>query len=73
MTLDRRIAVLEDAITPVAKPRWHRLSRYEGETHEQAVAAYEAEHGPIGNGNVVMRVIIEKPGERPGGVASHVG
>lgn len=37
---------------------------YENKTEEQAVAVYEAEHGPIGDGKVVMRVIISKPSER---------
>ncbi|MGJ3629809.1 hypothetical protein AB5I41_28795 [Sphingomonas sp. MMS24-JH45] len=30
-----------------------------------AIAAYEVENGPIGDGNVIMRVIISKPRERP--------
>lgn len=61
--LSKRLVALEQA-QPSASPRWHRLLRYENETDEQAVAVYEAEHGPIGDGKVVMRVIISKPGER---------
>lgn len=64
-TIANRIAALEQA-QPSASPRWHRLLRYENETDEQAVAVYEAAHGPIGDGKVVMRVIVSKPGERPG-------
>jgi hypothetical protein len=56
-TIANRIAALEQA-QPSASPRWHRLLRQENETDEQAVAVYEAEHGPIGDGKVAMRVII---------------
>jgi hypothetical protein len=63
--LGKRIVALEQ-LRPSSRPRWHSLCRYEGETDEQAVAAYESEHGPIGDGNVIMRVIISKPGTRPG-------
>lgn len=62
--LGKRIVALEQA-QPSSSPRWHCLRRYENETDEQAVVAYEAEHGPIGDGKVVMRVIFGKPGERP--------
>jgi hypothetical protein len=63
-TIANRIAALEQA-QPSASPRWHRLLRYENETDDQAVAVYEAQHGPIGDGRVVMRVIISKPVDRP--------
>lgn len=62
--LGKRIVALEQS-RPSARPRWHCLRRYEGETNDQAVAAYETEHGPIGDGHVIMRVIVNKPGERP--------
>ena len=58
---ERRVAVLEQA-QPTSTPRWHRLRRYEDESEADAVAAYEAENGPIGDGNVVMRVIVGSPG-----------
>jgi hypothetical protein len=61
--LGKRLTALEQA-QPSAMPRWHCLRRYEDETDADAIAAYEAEHGPIGDGNVVMRVIISKPGLR---------
>lgn len=64
--LGKRLAALEQA-QPSAMPRWHCLRRYEDETDADAVAAYEAENGPIGDGNVIMRVIISKPGSRPQG------
>lgn len=62
--LRKRLTALEQA-QPSAMPRWHCLRRYEDETDADATAAYEAEHGPIGAGNVIMRVIISKPGTRP--------
>ena len=65
-TLSKRLTALEQS-QPSAMPRWHCLRRYEDESHEDAVAAYEAENGPIGGGNVIMRVIISKPGSRPQG------
>jgi len=63
--LSKRIAALEQS-RPSATPQWHSMMRYENETDDQAVAAYEAKNGPIGDGNVIMRVIISKPGQRPG-------
>lgn len=62
--LGKRLAALEQA-QPSAMPRWHCLRRYENESDADAVSAYEAEHGPIGDGNIVMRVIVSKPGGRP--------
>ncbi len=62
--LGKRLAALEQA-KPSSSPRWHCLRRYESETNADARAAYEAEHGPIGDGNVIMQVIISKPAERP--------
>lgn len=62
--LGKRLAALEQA-QPSAMPRWHCLRRYEDETDADAVAAYEAENSTIGDGKVVMRVIISKPGSRP--------
>jgi hypothetical protein len=64
-TMKRRLATLEQKMDPPAPVKWHRIRRYEDETDEQATAAYEAEHGPIDDGRVVMRVIINKPGCRP--------
>jgi hypothetical protein len=63
--LGKRLAALEQA-QPSSKPRWHCLHRYEDETDAEAITAYEAEHGPIGEGKVVMRIIISKPGSRAG-------
>ena len=62
--LGKRLAALEQA-QPTTMPRWHCLRRYEDETDADAVAAYEAKHGPIGDGNIIMRVIISKPSTRP--------
>lgn len=61
--LAKRLAALEQA-QPSPMRRWHCLRRYEDETDADAMAAYEAEHGSIGGGNVIMRVIVSKPGKR---------
>jgi len=60
----RRVQALEQAHRP-GSSRWHCIRRYENETDQQAIEVYEAEHGPIGDDNVIMRVIVSKPGERP--------
>lgn len=62
--LSKRVGALETKIEP-PKSRWVRMVRYENETDAQAVAAYEAQHGPIGDDRVVMRVVVNKPGDRP--------
>ena len=54
--LTKRLTALERA-QPSVMPRWHRLRRYEDETDADTIAAYEADHGRIGDGNVIMRVI----------------
>lgn len=59
--LNRRLADLEASVLGGLK-RWHCIIVRAGQTEEQATAAYEAEHGPIGEGNTVLRVIIRKPG-----------
>lgn len=61
--LTKRVVALETKIEP-PKSRWVRMVRYQGETDAEAVAAYEAEHGPIGDDRVVMRVVVNKPGNR---------
>ncbi|WP_267381778.1 MULTISPECIES: hypothetical protein [unclassified Sphingomonas] len=63
-TIESRVRALEEAL-PSSSPRLHCIRRYENETDEQAVSVYEGEHGPIGDGKVIMRVIINKPGSRP--------
>jgi len=42
-----------------------RVFQYEGQTLEQAYASHEAEHGPIDDANVILRVIIKKPFAAP--------
>lgn len=64
-SLTKRLAALEQA-EAATMPQLHCLLRYEQETDAEAMAAYEAEHGPIGSGSGIMRVIVSKPGMRPG-------
>jgi hypothetical protein len=62
--LSKRIGALERA-HPSSVPRWHCIRHYEEESREDAIAAYEAENGPIGDDNVIMRIIITKSVKRP--------
>ena len=68
--LSKRVVALETKIE-LPKSRWVRMVRYEDETDAQAIEAYEAKHGAIGDDRVVMRVVVNKPGARPiSGVAT---
>lgn len=68
--LSKRIGALERA-RPSSMPRWHCIRHYEEESRDDAIAAYEAENGPIGYDNVIMRVIITKPVKRPSAPGIH--
>lgn len=58
--LSERVAALE------ARQRggssWLTIIQRAGQSEEQATAAYEATHGPIGEANRVLRIVIRKPG-----------
>lgn len=61
--LKSRVADLEARIDPPPPRQWVRFfQRYEDQTQEQAIAAYEAEHGPIDDKGVILRVIVNKLG-----------
>ena len=60
MRLKPRLDALEAKLAP-AFQRWVRIYRYKDQSQEQAVAAYEAEHGPLNDANIIMRVFIRKP------------
>ena len=60
MRLKPRLDALEAKLAP-ASQRWVRIYRYEDQTQEQVIAAYEAENSPIGHANVIMRVFKNKP------------
>lgn len=57
MRLKPRLDALEAKLAPTFQ-RWVRIFRYEDQTEEEATAAYEAEHGPIDDANVILRVFI---------------
>ena len=61
LSLNRRLRELE-ASTFGGLKRWHCIIVRGDQTEEQATAAYEAEHGPIGNDGAILRVIVRKPG-----------
>jgi alkylated DNA nucleotide flippase Atl1 len=45
----RRVSALEHAANPDVFKPWHRIMVDDGQTEEEAIAAYQAEHGPLGN------------------------
>lgn len=52
MRLKPRVEALESRST---KPqRWVRVFQESDQTEEQAIAAHEAENGPIGDANVIL-------------------
>ena len=55
--LSYRVAALE-ARAPDLKP-WHQVIQEVGQSQEEAIAAYEAEHGPVGDDNILLAVVIE--------------
>jgi hypothetical protein len=61
MRLSHRVADLERRLASSGPKAWVRIFQYEGQTQEEAVAAYEAKHGPIGDKGVILRVFIRKP------------
>jgi hypothetical protein len=65
MRLSHRVADLEQRLASPGPKAWVRAFQYEGQTQEEAVAAYEAEHGPIDEKGVILRVFINKPFPAP--------
>lgn len=61
--LGRRLTELEKIANP-ASERWHRVMVDVGQDEDEAFAAYETAHGPIGNDNVFI-VQFVKPGALP--------
>ena len=58
--MKRRLEALETRTFGGFAP-WVRIIQHEGQSEDEATAAYEAKHGPISEGNKVLRVIIRKP------------
>jgi hypothetical protein len=58
MRLNRRVADLETKLAPSGPAAWVQVIQELGQTQEEALAAYEAHHGPIGESSVIMRVIV---------------
>lgn len=57
MNLKKRVGALEEMSGSALRP-WHRVVVENGQTEEAAIAAYEAEYGPIGEENVILRTYI---------------
>lgn len=57
MRLSQRIADLEKR-DPTGPQIWVSIIQDLAQTREEAFAAYEGEHGPIGDRSVVLTVIV---------------
>ena len=57
VSLGRRVEALEQRTGSDERP-WHRIIA-DGQTDEEAIAAYEADHGPIGDDNVLIWQIVD--------------
>ena len=64
--LSTRLAAIEKRLAPPPARSWVRVFQREGQTYEDAVAAWELENGPMPDANVCLRVIIHKPASEPG-------
>jgi len=63
MNRERRVIALEQAKSSSVR-QLHCIRRYEGESEADAVAAYEADSGPISDDRNIVRVLINKPSAR---------
>ncbi|GAA5049817.1 hypothetical protein GCM10023208_08300 [Erythrobacter westpacificensis] len=71
-SLRNRVQALEDPLGGKRLPAWkdanfkpwNRVIQHLGQTEAEAVAAYEAESGLMGDDNRILRVIIRKSGSR---------
>ena len=61
MRLSQRIADLESRM-PEGKPGWVRVFQHTGQSQDEAITAYEAANGPIGDSNVILRVFTSPVG-----------
>lgn len=58
LRLSRRIEALEQGSSRGAFKPWHLIMSEDGQTQEEAIAAYEAEHGAIGeDGAFIVRFV----------------
>jgi hypothetical protein len=54
----KRVADLEQRLSPPPPKGWVRMMRCEDQPEEKAIAAWTAEHESLGDRNVIMRVIV---------------
>lgn len=56
MRLENRVKALEAAKS--VHKAWHRIIQHIDETHEQAIAKYQAEHGSLGDDpHFIVRIV----------------
>ena len=59
--LKPRLDALESRILPPVPITWHRVQQHEGQSKDETVAAYEAEHALGPHDGVILRVFVNKP------------
>ena len=64
MRLSKRVADLESRI-PNGQTGWLHVVQCEGQSEDEAIAAYEAANGPVGGSNVILSVITSNPSAKP--------
>ena len=60
MRLRNRVADLEQRMIPSAG--WVRIIQHEGQTRDEAIAAWEAERGPVGDRNIILKQYVSPAG-----------
>ncbi|MEO7737897.1 MAG: hypothetical protein ABIS10_01190 [Novosphingobium sp.] len=58
MRLMKRVADLEQRLSPPSPSQWVSIIQDADQTREQAVTAWAAEHGPLGDRNTIMGVVV---------------
>ena len=64
MRLTKRVADLE-ARMPDGQMGWLHVIQGMGQSEDEAIAAYEAANGPVGDSNVILSVITDSPSAMP--------
>lgn len=68
----RRVSALEQFFDPPGFQPWHVVIVDDGQTEAQALAAYEAEHGPIGDASAFVVDFVKTGVSRHGPPGSNL-